>query len=196
MSEVQNPPVNPPVPPSPTQESKEPDWLPARLEQAKRSAEAKLLEAIGTADVDSAKKAIATAKAAEEANKTAEQRAADLQAQLTAKTAAHDLLDATAKAQAGHMMGVLSPEQQALVKSLAGDDPAKQLSTITALAPTWAKQEPVKPVSSMPVGGPSSDPTSPPEHRSQHASLKATGNPFAAAAYGLAHPEVFEPRKS
>lgn len=197
MSDVQNPPANPPVPaPSPSPENQEPAWLKPRLEQAERAAERKVLERLGVTDVDTATKAIATAKAAEEANKTAEQRAAELQAQLTATKSEAERLAATAKDQATQMMAVLSPEQQVAVKAIAGEDPARQLSTISALAQTWAKQEPAKPVSTMPVGGPPSDPTSPPDHRSQYASLRSTGNPFEAAAYALAHPEVFEPRKS
>ena len=196
MSEAQNPPVNPPVgTPAPNPEQ-DPNWLKPRLEQAERAAERKVLETLGVTDVASASKAIAAAKAAEEAGKSAETRAAELAASLkTAQTEAERLTSVT-REHAARMLGVLTSEQQEAVKAVAGDDAGKQLQAIGALSKTWAAAKQAEPVNTAPVGGPPSDPTSPPDHRSTYQSLKAT-NPFAAAAYGLSHAsEVFEPRKS
>lgn len=193
MSEQQNPPGNPAPIPAPSQDNQEPAWLKPRLEQAERSAERKVLESLGVNDLASASKAIAAAKAAEEANKTAEQKAAELATSLKASQSEAERLAAVTREHAARMLGVLTPEQQKAVKDVAGEDPAKQLQAITALGPTWAAAEVAKPVNTAPIGGPPSDPTSPPDHRSQFQSLKAT-NPFAAAAYGLKNPEVFNPK--
>ena len=195
MSEQQNPPANPPVvvPPASTQEQ-DPHWLKPRLESAQKAAEKAVLERLGVTDVEAASKAIAAANAAAEANKTAAEKAAELQQQLNASKTEAERLTATTREYAARMLGVLTAEQQAAVKAIAGEDAAKQLQAISALGPTWAKQEPAKPVNTAPVGGPPSDPTSPPDHRSHYESLKSTGNPFERAAYGLAHPEVFNPK--
>lgn len=191
MSDVQNPPTNQP---NPAPEIQEPTWLKPRLESAERAAEKKILDRLGITDVDAASKAIAAANAAAEANKTAAEKAAELQQQLNASKSEAERLGATTKEFAARMMMALTAEQQAAVKAVAGEDSAKQLQTITAMAPTWAKQEPAKPVNTAPVGGPPSDPTSPPDHRSTYHSLKST-NPFAAAVHGLTHAdEVFKPK--
>jgi len=194
MSEEQNqvPPVV--VPPAPAPEGEQP-WLKARLEQAERSTERKVLERLGVTDIDSATKAIAAAKAAEEANKTAEQRAAELatslqSTQATAAQQAQVLAD-----HASRMIAVLTPEQQQAVKAVAGDDPAKQLQAIGALAPTWNSQVPPQTLNTAPPRNmPAPGDQSPPDHRSTYQSLRQT-NPFAAAAYGRQHSgEVYKPK--
>jgi hypothetical protein len=94
------------------------------------------------------------------------------------------------------MLGVLTAEQQAAVKAIAGEDPAKQLQAITALGPTWSSTPaPAAPANTAPPPGPpGAEPHSPPDHRAVYESERAK-NPFAAAAYGLRNSsEVFKPR--
>src|SRR4051812_15275493 len=117
MSEEQNlvpPPVPAPVPPT---EAEQP-WLKARLEQAERSTERKLLESLGVSDLASASKAIQAAKAAEEAGKSAEQRAAELSASLVTTQATATQQAAILAEHATKMLAVLSPEQQSAVKTV------------------------------------------------------------------------------
>jgi hypothetical protein len=191
----QNPPSPAPTP-APAQSEQEPTWLKPRLEQAERAAERKVLERLGVTDIDAASKAIQAAKAVEEANKSAEQKAAELAAKLTAQQTEAERLAAVTREHAGRMLGVLTAEQQAAVKAIAGEDPAKQLQAITALGPTWSSTPaPPAPVNTAPPAGPpAAEPNSPPDHRAVYESERAK-NPFAAAAYGLAHQsEVFKPR--
>ena len=147
MSDVQNPPVNQPAP---TQENKEPEWLKPRLEQAERATERKVLERLGVTDFESATKAISEAKAAAEANKTAAEKAAELAAKLATTQSEAERLATATREHADTMLGVLSAEKQAAIKAVAGEDAAKQLAAIKALSPTWAKQEPAKPVNTAP----------------------------------------------
>jgi colicin import membrane protein len=184
----------------------EPSWLNPRLEQAERSGERKALERLGLSegDIEKAKAALAAARKAEEDAKTADQRAAE--AAVREKTALTRLeqAEATNKEHAARMMAVLSEDKQAAVKQIAGEDPALQLRAIHALGPTWAAQAEAtkklaaaekEPATTAPPpnapGG--TDPKSPPDHRAIYESLK--DNPFARAAYGVAHPEAYQPRK-
>jgi hypothetical protein len=170
--------------------SKEPDWLPARLEQARRS----ILKDLGVDDVEAAKAAITAAKAADEQKKSEAQKAAEfatlnktLQASLDATTQA---LGTYAKAQ----MAGLSDAQRAAVAAVAGDDAAKQLSTIDALRPTWASA--AAPAATATPSAPVTDTApnrgmpkdggghSPPDHSAVWAELQKT-NPVLAARYAL-----------
>src|SRR6185295_12261991 len=184
MSDEQNP-VVPPVPapaPVPTPEAEQP-WLKARLEQAERSTERKVLERLGVTDFDAASKAIAAAKAIEEANKSAEQRAAELAASLqtTQQTASQQAAILTEHA--SRMLAVLTAEQQAAVKAVAGEDAAKQLQAIGALAPTWNAAVPAQTLNTAPGRNlPAQGDQSPPDHKATYQSLRSQ-NPFAAAAY-------------
>ena len=131
--------VTPPaavVPPAPASAA-DPAWLPDRIAQAKRSAEADLLKSLGFESPEAAKAAGAAAKAAADANKSAEQRAAEATTQAATSKAQADAALTVVGSHAGRQMAALSPERQTAVKAIAGDDPVKQLSAIDALLPTW-----------------------------------------------------------
>lgn len=185
-------------PTAPTVEPKvgDPDWLNGRIAKAKQSAESALLKSLGVATADEAKAAIEAAKAKADAEKTAAERAAELKAKLdgeSAKTAEQGKI--IAEYAARQMVG-LTAEQTAAVKAIAGDDPGKQLSTIAALQPTWAKTDASSSTAqsaTAPKTAPDTAPghtapngaaTSPPNARAAYEAARKV-NPFAAAEYGL-----------
>lgn len=144
-----------------------PPWLKPRLQsEAAKSAKAteqRIMSELGV-DLPTAKAAIAAAKEAADAKKTAEQKAAELatQSQALAKSLAEK--DAAIGAYAEEVMATLTDEQQQAVKDIAGDDAAAQLKTIKALRKTW-KAEPApekkqgekpetKTTKTAPAGGP------------------------------------------
>jgi len=113
--------------------------------------------------------------------------------------------------QAGRMMGVLTGARQAAIRAVAGDDPAAQLKAIQAIAPTWSSEDraaaaaaapPAPPAPPAPAANTAPPPTapegaspdSPPDHRATYESLST--NPFARAAYGMQHPEAYQPKRS
>lgn len=193
MADEQIPPV---VPAASTPEA-EPKWLPERLAQAERSAEKKLLERFGVSDFEAVSKAIATAKATEEANKTAEQKAIELAATNLRLTTASEEQAKVIADHASKLFTALTPEQQTAVKAIAGEDPLKTLSTINALASSWGTPSAVVlptvntgPGRSMPVSIETPGTT---DHSAVYQSLAAS-NPFAAANYAKQHPEVYKPK--
>ncbi len=188
--------------PAPTAPLEDPSWLKDRLERATAAAEKAVLAKLGISDTEKAKAALEAAKIAEEANKSAEQKAAEYAAQLTSERARSEKLMAVATEHSARMMAGLSAEQQAAVRAIAGDDPATQLRTIGALTPTWAKSaaevqaavEAATPpaTTAPPPNAPA--PTSagsPPDHRAVYAQMKST-NPFESAAYALSNPSVYD----
>ena len=189
-----------PIAPATTVQS-EPEWLGGRVAQAKRSAEADLLKTLGVATADEAKAAIATAKAKADADKTAEQRATETAARLTK---AEETLLAQHKAMTGFaasQMGALTPEQQAAVKAVAGEDAGMQLSAITALRPTWSAAQVAAlaaagaaATTAPAAGAPNGAAPAPQNARAVYEQMRVT-NPFAAAAFGAAHPEVYIPKQ-
>jgi len=187
----------------------DPVWLKARLERERASGVKDALKASGFASVEDAKTAADAAKATADANKTATERAAELKAQLDAKTSEAAALGVAANEWAGRMMGGLTEAQRTAVKAIAGDDPSLQMKTISALQPTWSAQDaavatataeaaakaaaaaPTTVANTAPTAGAPSGaaPVLPPE-RATYESIKAT-NPFAAAQYGLDNPGVY-----
>lgn len=187
-----------PTPPAPAPVSKEepkpgdPAWLGPRLERERNT----LLKSLGVESLEQAKKAVEALKAVEDAQKSeAEKRAAAesaLQAEQTKSKQAYEALGVLAKSQ----MDALSDAQRAAVTALAGDDPAKQITSIAALKPTWAgaaaatatATETTKTADTAhgrtaPKDGANE---SPPDHKAIHASLLES-NPIAAARYALEH---------
>lgn len=188
----------------------EPTWLPGRIEQAKRSAEAELLKSIGVSNVDEAKALAAAAKARADADKTAETRAAELAAKLDGESKAKDATLAVVKEHAARMLIGLTVEQKAAVAALAGDDPVKTLHTITALAPTWAAAETAKaaadktaddaaktaakPGTTAPgAGAPNGKTPASPDPRASYEQMRSS-NPFAAAFFGSQNPDAYRPK--
>jgi hypothetical protein len=186
-----------PAPPA-VQPEGEPKWLPERLDRERRAA----LKAAGFENVDEAKAAKAELDAKRNAQKTAEQKAAETQAKLDAEAQRAASLLGVVGEWAGRQMLGLTAEQQTAVKAIAGDDPAAQLKAITALQPTWNRADPTPPVAAPPatlattvptVGAPTPATVSEPNHKAQYEALKAV-NPFAAAQYMTAHMnEIFKP---
>lgn len=173
----------------------EPNWLPARLERERKA----VLKALGVENVDDAKAALAELAAKRDADKSAAQKAAELDAALKATKAENEALST---ALAAHVKGALEPltdAQRAAVLALAPDDPAAQLRALEALRPTWASPASAPPaVAAPPTATPPADTsagrsapndgaaTSPPDHKAIHAELEKT-NPVAAARYAVAH---------
>ncbi len=193
--------ITPPVP-----SVGEPNWLPERIAQAKKNAaeeeRAKVLAELGVANPEEAKTAIAAAKAAADAEKSAETRAAELKAKFDGASATVVAQNAIIAEMAGRQMGVLTAEQSTAVKAIAGDDPGAQMKTIAALQPTWAKPAPAAPpAGAAPVvdtapgrAAPSGAGGSPPDQRATYDQLQKQ-NPFAAAEHGLRHSgDVYKPR--
>lgn len=189
----------------------EPAWLPDRLKRSEAAARAALLKELGVEDPELAKAAIAAAKAAEEQKKTAEQRAAELDAKLKGTLTEAERHAALIKEHAGRMLMALTPDQQKAISDFAGDNPAEQLRAIHHFAPIWAKQAeeiakaaqavqaapatnaPAPPAntSPAPTAPASVSPGSPPDVKATYQQLRAT-NPFAAAAYGTLNPQAYE----
>jgi hypothetical protein len=191
------PAVTPPTPP-PVEPTADPQWLTSRLARERAKGASTALAAAGFATEADAKAAADAAKAAADSKKTAEQKAAELAGQHAAEKARADSLLAIATEHAARMMVGLTPEQQAAVKGIAGDDPGKQLQTIHALAPTWAKGAvPVvtdPKITTAPSGGAPTGVVPPPtDARGTYEALRKQ-NPVAAAQFGAAHPQVYTPK--
>ncbi len=177
-------------------EETEPHWLNARLERERAS----MLKKFGFESVEEAQASATELKAKREAEKTSADKAADaLSRAKKAESKEKALNEAVTEFAARQMVG-LSEEQKSAVTTIAGDDPALQLKAIAALQPTWTKAEaaaaikvePAKAVDTTPpANAPAQGTTSDTNHKAQYETLKKS-NPFAAAAYGLAHSgEVF-----
>lgn len=183
-----------PATPAAKDDKAEPEWLQPRLERER----AKVLKDLGVENPDDAKKALAEHKARLDAAKTVEQKNAELAAQLKAKDDEAAQYRVTLAEMTSRMMVGLSEEQKSAVIKLAGDDPAKQLATINALAPTWAKTEAdakAAAAAAAPKIAPNSAPakTAPQATTATQVNARATyeelskSNPFEAAAFGLSH---------
>jgi hypothetical protein len=176
----------------------EPSWLKERLTREREKGARDALSSAGFASEADAKAAATAAKAAADANKSAETRAAELAANVTTEKARADGLLAIAADHAARVLGALTPDQQAAVKRIAGDDPAQQLKTVDALAPTWAAapiaapvaapvaKPPLPPPASTSAAGGAPAPATgaAPNHKAVLAELEKT-NPIAAASYAL-----------
>ncbi len=172
----------------------EPHWLPARLERERAS----MLKKLGFESVEDAQATSTELKAKREAEKTSAEKAADAVARAKKAESKEKALSEAVTSFATQQLTALTEEQKAAVMTAAGDDAALQLKMIAALAPTWAKatapakvEAPKAVDTAPPANAPSQTSTSDTNHKAQYESLKKT-NPFAAAAYGLAHSgEVF-----
>ena len=183
-------------------EDHNPAWLAERL----RRQEATLLSELGIKSKEEARAAIEAARKAEEANKTAEQRAADALAKFEAAEKQLAGSNALLLEQAGRMMMALDATHQAAIRKIAPDsDPSGQLRTIAALAPIWTAQsvavQAAMAATQTPASGTAPAPSapgdvalnSPPDHKAIYRDIKSQ-NPFAAAAYGLSHGDLYTPK--
>jgi hypothetical protein len=192
-------PAAPPDPDSP--------WLKPRLDSAKaagaREAQTALLAELGITDVAAAKAAIAAAKVAADASKTAEQRAAELDAQLRSVVSAAGQDADLLKEQAAQSLAALTTADQEFVKSFAGDDPRTQLATIQKmraagrLTVAVAPPAPIAaPGATAPVGGAPPPPagTAQPNHLATYSDLQRR-NPVEAAHYLIANFDAIQKAK-
>lgn len=195
-----------PAPPSAVTDPADPTWLKPRLERERLAG----LRAAGFASEAEAKAAGDALKAKADADKTADQRAREATEALAAEKARVASLSGTMTEYAARMMVGLTPEQTAAVQSIAGDDPQKQVAAITALAPTWAKAQsdaaaaaaaaapppaaPLPSTTAPAAGAPGGVVPPPSDVKGQYAQIRSS-NPFAAASFGNANPDVYTPKK-
>ncbi len=187
-----------------------PEWLPARLESARKAERAAVLKELDLPDVETGKKAAAELKARTEAEKSAEQRAIEFKNKFEAEAAQVAKLSASVTEQAARMMIGLTELQKEAVQRIAGDDPLARVNAITALQTTWAAKEAsdkaeaeakakadaknapaAKDTSPARGAAPEGLQTSPPNHRAVFETLR-TKDPFAAAAYAEANPDAYK----
>lgn len=196
----------------------DPSWLNPRLERERATERGKLLKELGVTDPAAAKQILADAAAAAEAKKTAEQRANEAGTRATALEAENVRLREATTTYANAQMAALTVEQQTAVRAIAPDtDPAGQLRTIAALAPTWGKPAaptatasgtlPAAPATTLapttatppasgtaPPAGPAPGSVSPVDHKAVYADLKSK-NPHAASLYLNQHHAAIYPQK-
>jgi hypothetical protein len=202
--------VAPVVQPAVPGNTEDPAWLPQRLERATSAARAAVLAELGVKDAGEAKAAVEAAKAAAEAKKTAETRAAELAAELNTTRTVAERQQGLFKELAGRMLGALAPDQLKAVQDFAGDDPEKQYAAIKHFGPTWAAAEQAKEAaaravaevaaakappastSAAPAAPSSETPTTSTQDPSSVYQTTRSKNPFAAAAYGLSNPTVYD----
>lgn len=219
---VAAPVVAPPaaVTPSPatTQDppQEEPPWFKPRIEQATRSGANSVLKKLGVKDEAEAEALIKKAKADEEAAKTELQKAKERGDSLAAQAARAGDLEKVVTARADVEMATLTETQKTAVIAIAGDDPAKRLSTIDTLKATWASNVPAPTASppaaavattpapvtppvappattSPPPNAPAGTTVSPVDHAAEYKALKAK-NPHQAALYLNAYADKIYPR--
>lgn len=185
-------------------DGQEPPWLAARLSRAENAVLRKL--GIDPSKTEDAKEALAAYRAKIEKDKTDLDKANEKARLVPDLTKERDDLKATVTGYAVVELAKLAPEQKAAVLAIAGEDPAKQLTTVNALRATWAVVAPVVPIAATttkvevaapvvkvpippfantapPVGSPgAAAPTPPGDHLGTMRMLEQT-NPIKAAAY-------------
>lgn len=187
----------------------DPNWFKPRLERERKAT----LKAAGFDSEEDAKAAAKALKDQREAEKALATKLAERDVELTKTKTRAEQLEAATKEYAGRMLIGLTEAQKKAVSDIAGDDPAAQIKAITALTPTWAKEEAAAvaavaaaappavataPVAAAPAAAappantapgrvaPVGGDGSPPNHRAVYEKLKET-NPFAAADYAMRH---------
>lgn len=178
-----------------------PEWLDARLAQARKSAEVDLLKALGAENTEEAKAALTELKTRREAAKSAEEKAADLGTKLSAAEKDKAEYAEALKAFATAQLASLTPEQKAALEAIAGSDPAKQIKAYAALSATWKPTvtEVVTPVT-KPVVVDTANPRNAPapagltteEDPKAKYERGAVINPFAAAQYAVTQNSIYE----
>ncbi len=206
--------ATPAVPQSPTQpapaQEQEPNWLPMRLAQAKRSAETELLKSLGVADVEAARAALTAAKKLEDEKKSEIQRLTDAAAALKPLADKAPELEKRLVKIADSALAGLTAEQRAAVESLIGDDKTRALDVIDTLRPTWAaaakaqaeaeaeakaKTKPAPATTTAAGAAPTGQSAGSVDHRAVYESLTKT-SPYQAAQYLLAHKlEIYPPAR-
>lgn len=173
-------------------------WLKERLERAERRALEDAAKASGFGSIDEMRAAATKAKELEDARKSEIERASEKIAALEGKAKIADEYSAALQRHADRELAALNEQQRAAVKDIAGQDPAKVLTAIDSLRPTWSAGEtkpdaaqpaapkPEPATTAAPPNAPPDGSTSPPDHKAVYESLRAK-NPFQAAEYHLQH---------
>lgn len=193
------PAATPPAAPTPpASQNQEPAWLPDRLARAAEAAEKKRLQELGVSSFDELGKIVKAAKEAADSTKSLTDKYAETTSTLTSAQKQLSAANEVIKLRAESEFAALTPEQQAAVTALAGEDYAGRLKAITALSPTWVK--PVAPAApaKQPIQAPAnSAPTAPkpsatpPTASTDDAALLSTleslekTNPVAAAGFKI-----------
>lgn len=183
--------ASPPAAPAPAPAAQppagDPAWLNPRLEQAKRSA----LRDAGFETPEEAAAAKKRLKELEDEKRTEQQRLEAQVKELEGPAAQAAGLQKRVDAWALQQMATLTPEQQASVKQLAGDDASKQLEVIEALKPTWAAAPPADPAAAaaeQPAGSPPAAPSGTPPTPARPPVAPATTTHTQPAPDGSAAP--------
>lgn len=161
-------PATPPAPPAPPAAVQpapgDPAWLNPRLAQAKTNAEIDLAKSLGFSSVDEMKAAATNGKKAADAAKTDATRVAELTTSLATANTTIATQRAVFVVQAAKEMATLTPEQQNVIKGIAGEDAEQQILTIEKLRPTWtAPAAPAAPATAKtPVAAPATTTAAPP----------------------------------
>lgn len=178
----------------------EPDWLPKRLEQAKRSAADEMLKALGLDSLDAAKAVITKAKELEDSKKSEIQRLQEEKSKLEPEAKRATDLAAVVAKYADAELAKLTEEQRAAVAAIAGDDKARTLATVEALRPTWIKaapipvQPPTPATTAASTAAPAGAAIPTLNHKATWESLKQS-NPMLAAHYLVAHAaDIYPPQ--
>lgn len=193
--------ATPPAPPAapPATANQEPAWLPERLARAAEAASKKMLSDIGVTSVGDLKNIVKAAKEADEAKKSLTDKYADTTKTLDSATKQLEEANAVIKARAESEFSTLTPEQQAAVTAIAGENHAARLKAITALSPTWTKPAPAAATTTVakpPIQAPANSapvapkpPATPPPVVTDDAAVLSTyenlqkTNPVAAAGF-------------
>lgn len=184
---------------APGHEGADPNWLKDRLDRAKKSSEAStraaLLAEMGVTTIDEAKAKVAKAKELEEAGKTELQKANERATALQGEAAKAARLGQIVTQRAAAEMASLTDAQQAMVRELAGEDPAEQLDKIDKLRKGGAiGAAPAAPAAPAPAGGaaPAAAPAARPPVPPPASTTAAGGAPPPATSESPNHKAVYE----
>jgi hypothetical protein len=168
-----------------------PNWLPMRLEQAKRSALSEAQKALGVESLDQAKALIEKARTLEEQSKSDIQKLTERLSALEPAATKSKVLEERLSKMADSELSKLTEAQRAAVMALAKDDKTAALDAIDVLRPTWAQTSSPNTPAPLPapakttaaVAAPAAiEQQSKTDHGAIYAAMKAE-NPMAAAQY-------------
>lgn len=168
-----------------------PNWLPMRLEQAKRSALSEAQKALGVESLDQAKALIEKARTLEEQSKSDIQKLTEKLSALEPAASKSKVLEERLARMAESELSKLTEAQRAAVMALAKDDKTAALDAIDVLRPTWS--QPASPSAPAPLPAPAKttaaaaapaaiEQQGKTDHSAIYAAMKAE-NPMAAAQY-------------
>lgn len=168
-----------------------PNWLPMRLEQAKRSALAEAHKALGVESIEQAKALIEQARKLEEQRKSDVEKLTERLSSLEPKATRASALEERLGRMADSALAGLTEAQRSAVLAIAKDDKTAVLDTIEALRPTWAAL--AAPAVAAPLPAPAkttaataapatASPSASTDYRATYEALKAE-NPLAAAQF-------------